>query len=44
MATLYVCDNCGCFTEIIYLDEVTGEELCWECSLSLDEEIDEYDD
>ena len=50
MATSYInfCDNCRRCTDILYIDEITGLELCIECLNDFESDDDgdifEYND
>jgi hypothetical protein len=44
---LNYCDNCRRLTDILYIDEITGLELCSECICDIEEDGNgdfEYDD
>lgn len=41
------CDRCRRISDLIYIDEDTGEELCWNCYNEIFDDSDddfEYDD
>jgi hypothetical protein len=39
---LNFCDNCGCLTDIIFIEEMSGRELCEDCFNFIDDDF--YDD
>ena len=46
MSTIFLnyCDKCGCVTDIIYIDELTGDELCLDCYNEIEEEEEDFFD